>query len=99
MSFPTLTIEDLFKVEDVKKKWVGPSLEKFKPGTVRSYCGSVVLFLEFITVKGLVDQQGGVDAVITQYRHISKTLRRKCQRRRTEIEAEALRKFFYICNV
>lgn len=79
MSFPTLTIEDLFKVEDVKEKWVGPSLEKLKPGTVRSYCGSVVLFLEFIIVKGLVDQQG------------DKSLRRKCQRRRTEIEAEALR--------
>lgn len=91
VSFPTLTIEDLFKVEDVKEKWVGPSLEKFKPGTVRSYCGSVVLFLEFIIVKGLVDQQGDIAAVITQYRHISKTLRRKCQRRRTEIEAEALR--------
>ena len=96
---PTLTIEDLFNLEELKEKWLRPLLHSFSPGTVQSNCGSVALFLEFTICKGLTGQRGDAAAALAEYRHMSKSLRRRCLRRQTEVEAESLRKIFNICNV
>lgn len=51
---PTLTIEDLFNMEEVKEKWLRPFLQSFRPGTVKSSA-----FPRVHNMQGTNRQRGG----------------------------------------
>ena len=50
-------------------------------------------------MQGTNRQRGDAAAALAEYRHMSKSLRMRCLRRQTEVQAESSRKFFNICNV
>ena len=93
---PNFRPEEILEIDRIKEEWLGPFLTTFQPGTAKSYCGSASLFVDFLLSKNVVQNRGKAAAAMAQFGRLSKTLRKRTLRRRTQVETEALGKF---CNL
>lgn len=92
----TLEVDAFLDVEAVKTRWLTPFLKQHQPGTVKSYIGSVVLFLEFLLARRLIDKRTEATGAIAELRRVGKVMRKRSLLRRVEIETEDLGRF---CNI
>ena len=67
--------------------------ESWRPGTAKSYLGSVIAFYDFCLAKRKWNMQQELQSAITDLKRVSKFLRKRSLRRRTEKETADIGRF------
>ncbi|XP_048761666.2 uncharacterized protein LOC125670503 [Ostrea edulis] len=83
-------LQDLLDVQRVKDVWMETTAEKFAPGTIRSYLGSLIQFLEFTVSTHWAEDIGETERAISELKRTQKRLHRRSQQRRSEMEVKAV---------
>ena len=98
-----LSVDDITNHDKINTNWLTPMLQKKAPGTIRSYIGSLVLFMDYLTMSGQhpnsTQKCQTCKEVMKAY---SQALRRKIRVRRTLVETEEIGTFArliaYVCT-
>ena len=86
-------LSDRLNEDNIRDAWLAPFVKVWKPGTAKSYLGSLSLFLDFLTTRKVVDQTT-LSSVLAAIKRLQRSLRKRALQARTAQETEDLGKMF-----
>ena len=86
-------LSDLLNEDNIRDAWLAPFVKVWKPGTAKSYLGSLSLFLDFLTTRKVVDQTT-LSSVLATIKRLQRSLRKRALQARTAQETEDMGKMF-----
>lgn len=91
-----LVIQNLMEIKAIYR-WMEQALEEKKPGTVKSYLSSLVIFVEFLIANRRAPTTTIALRFVDDVRQLAKNMKRKVLMRRTVVETEEIGES--LCNI
>lgn len=91
---PAFNPQDLLNTEAIKEEWLTDFLKTWRPGTAKSYLGSVIAFYDFCLAKRKWNNMHQeLQSAIADLKRVGKSMRKRSLRRRTEKETADIGRF------